>query len=130
MSTNLGFSRIAKKIEMLDAYTYANYTNEGIIYDGIYNNSPSPTLSYRGQWSYSYDQYGNVITSSGIYSPSPEDFLNPGYRTDEYGNQQWIEGTNWMNEILQDGFQQEYNLSASAANDNSHYAISGNYNKR
>lgn len=130
LSTNLGFSRIAKKIEMLDAYTYANYTNEGIIYDGIYNNSPSPTLSYRGQWSYSYDQYGNVITSSGIYSPSPEDFLNPGYRTDEYGNQQWIEGTNWMNEILQDGFQQEYNLSASAANDNSHYAISGNYNKR
>lgn len=38
-----------------------------------------------------------------------------------------IEGTNWLDEILQDAFTQEYNISVSGGNDKSHYAFSGNY---
>lgn len=129
-STNIGLSQIAKKVPFLDAYDYANYINEGTIFDGIYNNVPYTYVTYRGAWNYRRDENNNIVTSSGDYLPSPDDFLNPGYREDEYGNKEWIEGTNWMNEVLQRGFQQEYNLSASSATENSHYALSGNYNKQ
>lgn len=126
-TVNYGVSKISKTIEMLDAYTYANYINEGVVNAANYDNSPYVYLPYRGAWNYRRNDDNSIITETGKYYPRPEDFLTPGYRTDEYGNQQWVEGTNWLSEILQDGAQQEYNLSASGGNDKSHYAISGNF---
>ena len=69
----------------------------------------------------------NIVPGSGKYYASPEDYLKPGYREDEYGNKEWVEGTNWMDEILQNAMTQEYNLSVSGGNEKSNYAFSGNY---
>ncbi len=126
-SANFGISKISKMVEMLDAYTYANFMNEGTINGGLYDNLLYTELPYDGSWKYKRDGNGNVIRESGSYNPIPEDFLHPGWRTDEYGNRKWVEGTDWMDEILQTGLTQEYNVSVSGGNERSNYAISGNY---
>ena len=126
-SANFGISKISKMVEMLDAYTYANFMNEGTRNGGLYDNLFYTELPYDGSWKYKRDGNGNVIRESGSYNPIPEDFLHPGWRTDEYGNRKWVEGTDWMDEILQTGLTQEYNVSVSGGNERSNYAISGNY---
>ncbi len=126
-SANFGLSKIAKMVKMLDAYTYANYVNEGVINGAAYDNLPYSYLPYRGKWNYRRDENDKIVPNSGKYYASPEDYLNPGYREDEYGNKEWVEGTNWMDEILQDALTQEYNLSVSGGNEKSNYAFSGNY---
>lgn len=122
-----GISKISKKIKVLDAYTYANYVNEGIVNGGIYDGLVGGSPSYSGKWSYRYDENNNLIPESGSYHPLPEDFLTPGYHTDGYGNTEWIEGTDWLNEVTQTGSDQNYNLSVSGGSDKVTYAISGNY---
>lgn len=42
-SANFGLSQIAKMVKMLDAYTYANYVNEGVINGAAYDNLPIHT---------------------------------------------------------------------------------------
>lgn len=64
---------------------------------------------------------------TGQVQPSPEDFLSPGPRTDEYGNVDVVEGADWQDEIYQTGWQQEYNASVSGGSDQGWYAFSGNY---
>ena len=122
-SANFGLSKIAKMVKMLDAYTYANYVNEGVINGAAYDNLPYSYLPYRGKWNYRRDENDKIVPNSGKYYASPEDYLNPGYREDEYGNKEWVEGTNWMDEILQDALTQEYNLSVSGGNEKSNYAF-------
>ena len=126
-TANFGLSKISKSIKMLDAYTYANYVNEGTINGAAYDNLPHSYLPYRGAWNYRRDENNNIVPGSGKYYASPEDYLKPGYREDEYGNKEWVEGTNWMDEILQNAMTQEYNLSVSGGNEKSNYAFSGNY---
>lgn len=126
-TANFGLSKISKSIKMLDAYTYANYVNEGTINGAVYDNLPYSYLPYRGAWNYRRDENNNIVPGSGKYYASPEDYLKPGYREDEYGNKEWVEGTNWMDEILQNAMTQEYNLSVSGGNEKSNYAFSGNY---
>ena len=129
-SATWGITKISKKIKMLDAYTYANYVNEGIVnastYDGLAPGNPS----YSGRWSYRYDANNQRITESGTYHPLPEDFLNPSWHYDEYGNSEWVEGTNWLDEVTQNGSEQTYNLSVMGGSDKTTYAISGNYTKQ
>lgn len=122
-----GISRMSKKIKMLGAYDYANYVNEGIVNGGLYDGLVGGSPAYSGKWSYRYDENNQLIPESGSYHPLPEDFLNPGYHTDGYGNTEWIEGTNWLDEVTQDGSEQNYNLSVSGGSDKVTYAISGNY---
>ncbi|MBS5526685.1 MAG: TonB-dependent receptor [Prevotella sp.] len=126
-SANWGVMKISKKIKMLDAYTYANYVNEGIVNGSIYDGLVAGNPSYSGKWSYRYDSDNNLIPESGSYHPLPEDFLTPGWHTDGYGNTEWVEGTNWLDEVTQTGSDQTYNLSISGGSDKSNYAISGNY---
>ena len=122
-SANFGLSKISKIVESLNAYEYANFVNEATIND----NTPYAYLPYRGDWNYRRDENNNIIPASGEYEPTPEDFLNPGWHEDEYGNRQWVEGTNWLDEILQDAFTQEYNISVSGGSEKSTYAFSANY---
>lgn len=126
-SANWGIMKISKKVKMLDAYTYANYVNEGIVNGSIYDGLVAGNPSYSGKWSYRYDSDNNLIPESGSYHPLPEDFLTPGWHTDGYGNTEWVEGTNWLDEVTQTGSDQTYNLSISGGSDKSNYAISGNY---
>lgn len=83
-------------------------------------------MPYPGKWSYS-----NSDKSQGKYNPAPEDFLNPGIYTDEYGNATKVGVADWQDLIYQDGFSQEYNISVSGGSRNgSWHSFSGNYLKQ
>ena len=120
-----GVQQIARKVQMLDAYHYALYQNEAAsnsrIYEGGTQRDP-----YRGEWDYPYVGSGYIYTQ-GKYNPSPEDFLNPGLRTDQYGNVDEVAGTDWQSQIYQTGWSHEYNASVSGGTDKGYYAFSGNY---
>jgi TonB-linked SusC/RagA family outer membrane protein len=117
--------RIAKTMKMLSPYQYALYQNEAAensrLYEGSTGRNP-----YRGEWDYPYTG-GSFLYTSGKYNPSPDDFLKPGKRTDEYGNVDVVEGADWQDEIYQTGWQQEYNASVSGGSNEGWYAFSGNY---
>ncbi|MBQ8046702.1 MAG: TonB-dependent receptor [Prevotella sp.] len=116
---------IGKRVKTLDAYTYARYQNEANENSRYYENGTQRN-PYRGEWDYPY-MGGGFIYTQGKYNPSPEDFLNPGTRTDEYGNVDVVEGADWQDEIYQTGWQQEYNASVSGGSDEGWYAFSGSY---
>lgn len=126
-SSNFGLSKIGKKINVLDPVTYARYVNEGAINSKTYDGTQYTNLPYPGLWSYRRDTNNNILTNTGVYLPSPEDFLNLGMRTDQYGNQTMVGATDWQDGIFQDAYSQEYNLSISGATEKGWYAISGNY---
>lgn len=126
-TSNFSVLTIGKRVKMLDPVTYARYINEQAVNSAYYEGISYTTLPYAGMWSYQDDGNGGVITSTGKYNPSPEDFLNPGIRTDQYGNQTSVEGTDWLDEIYQTGFSQEYNLSISGGSDKGWHSFSGNY---
>jgi TonB-linked SusC/RagA family outer membrane protein len=126
-SANFGISKIANKVDVLDASTYARYINEETVNSKFYENTPYTTLPYSGTWSYSYDSNGNMIQNSGKYNPKPEDFQHPGKYTDKYGNSSSVKGADWQDLIYQTGKSSEYNLSISGGTDKGWYSISGNY---
>ena len=125
LNIKAGIQQIARKVQMLDAYHYALYQNEAAansrLYEGGTQRDP-----YRGEWDYPYIGSGYVYTQ-GTYNPAPEDFLNPGLRTDKYGNVDEVAGTDWQNEIYRLGWSQEYNASVSGGTDKGYYAFSGSY---
>ncbi len=119
---------IGKRVKTLDPRTYALYQNEASQNSVKYENGTQRN-PYRGEWEYPYTG-GSFIYTQGKYNPSPDDFLNPGQRTDEYGNVDVVEGADWQNEIYRTGWQQEYNASVSGGSDQGWYAFSGNYTKQ
>jgi len=125
LNIKAGIQQIANRVQMLDAYHYALYQNEAAAnsrkYEGGTQRDP-----YRGEWEYPYIGSGYVYTQ-GTYNPSPEDFLNPGLRTDKYGNVDEVAGTDWQKEIYRLGWSQEYNASVSGGTDKGYYAFSGSY---
>lgn len=126
-SANFSYSRIAKRMKVLDAQTYAQYQNEQTLNSYKYSGKPYTTLPYPGVWAYQNNPDGTVDYTSGKYSPSPEDFLNPGMYTDEYGNETWVGLADWQDLIYQDGFSQEYNISVTGGSEKGWHAFSGNY---
>ena len=125
-TSNLSMSNVLKKIDVLDPVTYARYINEQTANRAIYNGEIVNGLPYEGKWTYR-DLNGKIVENSGVYNPSPEDFLNPGLRTDQYGNKTMVRGTNWQDEIYHTGFSQEYNLNVSGSDNNGWWSFSGNY---
>lgn len=125
VSTNFSFSRIANKVSSLDPYRYALYRNEQLENGAIYSNRPYSELAFPGVWHYKEDSDGNII--SGDYSPSPEDFLKPGWYTDENGYSTWVGGSDWQDLIYQTGFSQEYNVSVSGGSEKGWHSFSGNF---
>ena len=120
-----GAQQIAKKIDVLDAYTYALYQNEATLNSNNYDGT-THDLPYRGVWEYPYIGTG-FDYYHGTYNPSPDDFLNPGVRTDEYGNRSEVSPTNWQDQIFQIGWSQDYNVSVSHGSDKGWYNFSLNY---
>ena len=119
------FQHIGKRVNMLDPYTYALYQNEAAANSRYYEYG-TQSNPYRGEWTYPYVG-GTVLYSQGTYNPSPEDFLNQGVRTDEYGNVDEVVGADWQDEIYQMGFLQEYSANVSGGNDEGYYNFSGGY---
>jgi len=117
--------QISNRVKMLDAYHYALYQNEAAAnsrtYEGGTQRDP-----YRGEWDYPYIGNGYVYTQ-GTYNPAPEDFLNPGLRTDQYGNTDEVAAADWQDQIYRLGWSQEYNVSVSGGTSKGYYNFSGNY---
>ena len=120
--------KIGRRVRTLDPYTYALYQNEAA-HNSNYYEHQNRRDPYRGEWEYPYTG-GSFVYTQGKYNPAPEDFLNPGPRTDEYGNIDYVEGADWQKEIYRTGWQQEYNASVSGGSDQGWYAISGSYAKQ
>ncbi|MGN0225385.1 MAG: SusC/RagA family TonB-linked outer membrane protein [Prevotella sp.] len=129
-SANMSVSTIAKKVDFLDAYTYAKYINEEEDNSRFYEGSLDTSIPYAGKWDYSKNPDGTINYKTGKYNPAPEDFLNPRSVTDEYGNITEIGTSNWLDEITQTGMSQEYNIGVSGGNDTGFYSFSGNYAKQ
>lgn len=125
-SANFSMSRIANRVKTLDAYHYGLYRNEQEENGAEYNNRPFRSLPFPGVWLYTKDEEtGEII--GGEYAPNPEDFLNPGWYTDENGYQTWVGGSDWQDMIYQNGFSQEYNITVSGGTDKGWHSFSGNY---
>ena len=129
-SANIGYSKIARRVDVLDPYTYSLYQNEQVINDYKYKNKPYSDLPYSGKWQYSSLPAGGIDTSTGKYKPSPADFLSPGYYVDSYGNSTWVGGTDWQDLIYQDGISQDYNLRVSGGSEKGWHSFSGSYNEQ
>ncbi len=129
-NANWGVQKISKKLDMLDAVTYAYYVNEGQKNSVNYEGSTVTHIPYPGSWGYQSYADGRTNYNSGSYTGSPEDFANPGWRYDEYGNATEIGVANWQDEIFQTAWSQDYNLSVSGGDEKGYYAFSGNYVKQ
>ncbi|MDE6154102.1 MAG: SusC/RagA family TonB-linked outer membrane protein [Muribaculaceae bacterium] len=127
LTANWTISRVAHKLDMLDPFTYANYCNEGVLNSRFYEGSQTNRLAYDGKWSYKVLGNGRPDYSSGTYTPKPEDFLNPGWYSDEYGNYSQVGVANWQDLIYQTGITQDYNLSVSGGDDKGYYMFSGSF---
>lgn len=128
-STNTAVSMLGKKVPVLGPYDYANYVNEGYTNGVKYNDYTFYKLPYPGEWSYPFAN-NQFQYDKGVYQPSPQDFLNPGVRTDQYGNSTNVQGSNWMDLITRKALTQDYNLSVSGGSEHGFYSISGNYTKQ
>ncbi|MBP1613965.1 MAG: rane protein [Bacteroidetes bacterium] len=126
-SSNFTLSKIGKRVDVLDAETYANYINEETLNSYNYSGKTYTSLPYPGTWSYTYDSAGNIVSGSGTYQPAPSDYRNPGTYSDEYGNSTVIDKADWQDLIYQTGFSQEYNLRVSGGSDKGWHSFSGNY---
>ena len=125
VNTSWSIQRIGRRVKMLDPYTYALYQNEAATNSRYYEQG-TQVNPYRGEWTYPYVG-GEPVYSQGSYNPSPEDFLNPGLRTDEYGNVDEVAGADWQDEIYQTGFLQDYSVNVSGGSEQGYYSLSGGY---
>lgn len=130
MNANFGWQKINKKIDMLDPFTYATYINEQADNDRYYAGSTSTNIPYPGKWGYKYYADGHPNYNLGTYTGSPEDYINPGWHYDEYGNSQLLGSADWQDEIFQTANSQDYSLSVSGGTDKAHYMFSGGYTKQ
>ncbi|MBD5356254.1 MAG: TonB-dependent receptor [Bacteroides sp.] len=85
VSVNAAFSKVSKKMSLLDAAGYASLSNDMLSQAG-HNTNP--------------------------------DWANPSSLT---------ASTNWVDELLQTGIMQNYNVSYSGGNDKAHYYFSGGF---
>lgn len=107
-SANFGISKVVKKMDMLDGYTYAKYRNEATEMFNEYDGARE-ALPYPGK------ELLNTSTGEYEYAPGPDDYRN--------GTCAW---TNWQDQVFETALSQEYNLSVNGASDKGYYAISGN----
>lgn len=125
-NANWGLQTVARRLRMLDPYTYALYQNEAVRNARDYEGNTTTPYPYRGEWTYTYVD-GQPDYTTGRYNPSPEDFLNPGTRTDQYGNIDEVAIADWQDQIFRTGFRHDYSISISNGSDRGWYSISGNY---
>lgn len=125
VNTSWSIQWIGRRVKMLDPYNYALYQNEAAANSRYYEQGTQAN-PYRGEWSYPYVG-GEPVYSQGTYNPSPEDFLNPGLRTDEYGNVDEVSGADWQDEIYQTGLLQDYSVNVSGGSEKGYYSLSGGY---
>ena len=113
-AATFGVSSVAKKLDMLDPVTYAEYQNEQVGNDQYYLGSRNTNLPYPGKWSYQYDttEHWNLY-NTGKYTGTPEDYRLGGWFYDEYGNATQLGIADWQDEIFQTAWSQDYNLSVS-----------------
>ena len=118
--------RAGQRVVLIDD---ADTMNEAAANSRYYEGSTTATDPYQGKWDYPYTG-GEFIYTQGSYKPAPEDFLNPGIRTDQYGNVDEVAGADWQDEIFRTGFQHDYSLNVSGGSDKGWFSYGGNYSKQ
>ena len=109
-SASTQFSKVPKKIAVLNAVDYAKFQNEATANQNTYEGS-NKILPYRGE------DYIDGITGEKKHNPSPQDFAD-GY---DGG------GTNWQNEIFRNALTQDYSIRVSGGTNKGTHSYSGTY---
>lgn len=106
-----GFQEVSKKINMMDAYEYAQLSKEG--HDAAYLQEV-PTGSADDP---------NSIRSIGYYK-TPEELLS------YIAGAQGLTNTDWQDEIYRSAVMQRFNISVSGASDKIDYFVSANHSNQ
>lgn len=120
----LGAQMITDKIEVLNAYEYAN-----LVFDG-HNASYRDALAKAGKvnlydpWHTNEERWANLKT--GAINLNQGWMMLPEVLPYVKGENGLID-TDWQDEILRTGFITKHNLSISGGNNNIRYLVSGNY---
>lgn len=102
----VGWESVTKKIDMLNAYQYAEFVKDG--HDATY-----------------FDQYPNGTATNGS---RPQSYMNWPIELYPYlEGMQGLTNTDWQDEIFRTGFTQSHNISVSGKTKNTNYFLSGNY---
>ncbi len=111
VSFRSGFDQVARRLKMLDAYTYASYLNEKFY--NLDKFTGQTTTDSTGS-DYQLPFSGRRDLNTGIRSPVPKDFIG--------------HSTNWQNEIFQNAPVNEASVTFSGGGgDKGSFAISGNF---
>lgn len=114
---NTSVSEISKRVNMLNAYQYAQFQNEAQRNAEIYNGYAPNTLPFPGIQGF------DPTIGDSTYLPAPEDFLN-GTAGDSYPD--GFTGTNWQDQIFRRALTKDYTLRMSGGSDKGTYSVSGN----
>jgi TonB-linked SusC/RagA family outer membrane protein len=99
----IGTSRVAKTLDVLDAYTYALLRNEGITAANAITGTNEP-LPFDGQMHF------DPISGDSARAPLPEDYIG--------------KGTNWQDIVFQNAFTQNHTLTISGGTDEGNHFYS------
>lgn len=101
-----GAQKLAKKVDVMDAYELANYTklSRDLAWEAVGGNVNDP-LSVRTRSNYIY----------------------PDYMIPYIEGRQGLTNTDWQDEVYRTALQQNYDISVGGGNENLRYYVSGNY---
>ena len=88
------------------------------------------TLSFAANFSIQRTMHTPEMLNASQYAALSNDMLNnAGYATNpDWSNPSALgNGTNWLDELLQTGYMQNYSVSYSGGSDKAHYYVSGGY---
>ncbi len=121
-NTYAGTQQTNKKIQMLDAYQYAQ-----LIYEA-HNNTYFDLLADKNKTGLATDDNATRLSKLlGAAGSTNQAYLLPPEIFPYLNGQAGLTNTNWQDAIFNKAPQQNYSLSASGGSDNIKYYISGNY---
>lgn len=130
---NYGVAEVSKQIDMMNAYQYASYMNEGTINGKLYEGRNYTKLPFPGIFT-SDTIFKDNVNKVGIekitkyYEPKPEDYID-GLSADLYNDLRVdnFKGTNWQDEIFRRALTKDYTLSYNGGSREGGYSVSANY---
>lgn len=114
---NTSISEISKRVDVLNAYQYAQFQNEAQLNAEKYNGNAPSALPYPGTRGF------DPAAGDTVYLPAPEDFRT-GTKGTSYP--EGFTGTDWQDEIFRRALTKDYTLRMSGGNDKGTYSVSGN----
>ena len=120
LNASFGISRLARRINVLDAQTYMAYQREAAQNSNYYEGANYELRSDQGSW------------NGTEYKPGVVDYA-PGTVIDDGAGHIWRAAdhtADWQDEIYRTGTQQDYSLSVGGGDDRGWYNFSGSYTQQ